>query len=75
MVAQSSNGEPLTAPDVLARYVAEQLPEFVGISLTDVNQVGNFGDPPLNVAAVRGRLDEVDALLGAGARVIRGQFT
>lgn len=65
----------LTAPDVLARYVAEQLPEFVGLCLSDVNQVGNFGDTPLNVAAVHGRLDEVEALLDAGARIdARGEL-
>jgi len=55
------------AKDVLRRYVEENLPEFVELALTDVNQRGNFGNTPLHVASVRGSLEEVEALLIAGA--------
>ena len=58
-----------TSEDVLRLYKEEELPEFVEISLTDINQVGNFGNTPLHVASVRGLLDEVNALLEAGANV------
>lgn len=57
----------MTADDVLRRYREEDLPEFVGLALSDVNQVGNFGDSPLKVASVRGSLEEVLALLDGGA--------
>jgi uncharacterized protein len=59
----------LTAEEVLRRYKEEELPEFVEMQLTDVNQVGLFGDRPLNVAATRGIMDEVEALVRAGADV------
>ena len=49
----------LTAHEVLARYVEEDLPEFNGISLTDVNQKGLNGGTPLSVAATRGAVEEV----------------
>jgi uncharacterized protein len=58
----------LTASDVLRRYMHE-LPEFAGVDLVDVNQRGNFGNPPLKAAAVRGSLEELVALLDAGADV------
>jgi uncharacterized protein len=66
-----SKGNPknLTAADVLRRYKDEDLPAFCEISLDDVNQVGNFGDRPLHVASVRGDLDEIAALVAAGADV------
>lgn len=57
----------LTAHDVLRLYKDERLPEFAGIDLTDVNQAGRFGDPSLHVAATRGKIDEVRALLEGGA--------
>lgn len=37
--------------------------------MTDVNQVGPFGERPLDVAAVRGNLKEIYALLDGGADV------
>ena len=75
MAAQSPDAGQLSASDVLDRYRREELPEFVGLPLEDVNQAGNFGDAPLHVASIRGRVDEVNALLSAGARVdARGQF-
>jgi ankyrin repeat protein len=59
----------LTAAEVLQRYKDEDLPAFVEITLEDVNQVGNFGERPLHVASVRGNMDEVAALIHAGADV------
>lgn len=59
----------LTAAEVLRRYKDEDLPAFDGIDLTDVNQVGPFGERPLDVAAVRGNLEEIYALLDGGADV------
>jgi len=59
----------LTAADFLRRYKDEELPAFVEIPLEDVNQVGNFGDRPLHVASVRGNMDEIVALVAAGADV------
>jgi uncharacterized protein len=57
----------LTAQDVLQRYKDEDLPEFVEIALEDVNQRGNFGNMPLHVACIRNNLEEIKALLAAGA--------
>jgi ankyrin repeat protein len=59
----------LTGRGVLARYVAERLPEFAGIRLDGVNVQGNFGDYPLHIACVRGLTEEVLALIDAGADV------
>jgi uncharacterized protein len=57
----------LSAKEVLQRY--KDLPAFVEIDLIDVNQVGRFEERPLDVAAVRGNLEELYALLDAGADV------
>lgn len=35
--------QPLTAAEVLQRYTEEELPEFIGVVLKDVNQPGNSG--------------------------------
>lgn len=43
------------------------LPEFVEVTLIDVNQRGNFGNTPLHVAAVQGDVDAIELLLSAGA--------
>ena len=59
----------MRAEEVLRLYKNEDLPEFVEILLTDVNQHGNFGNTPLHVASVRGNSDEVEALLAADADV------
>jgi uncharacterized protein len=59
----------MTAVEVLRRYKDEELPEFCDRELSDVNQVGLFGDYPLHVAATRGLVEEVLALLEAGANV------
>jgi ankyrin repeat protein len=39
------------------------------MTLEHVNQRGNFGNYPISVAAVRGDLDELTALLNGGADV------
>ena len=59
----------LTAKEVLRRYGEEDLPAFVGVTLDDVNATGPFGEHPLDVAAGRGALDEVLALLDGGADI------
>jgi ankyrin repeat protein len=59
----------MTAIEVLRRYKDEDLPAFVGIPLEDVNQIGNSGDRPLHVACIRGNMEEIRALVKAGADV------
>jgi ankyrin repeat protein len=59
----------LNAANVLRRYRDEKLPAFCEIVLEDVNQVGNFGERPLSVACVRGKMEEIEALVDAGAQV------
>lgn len=59
----------MNADDVLKRYKDEDLPAFSGIDLSDVNQVGVFGEMPIHIAANRGRTDEIGALLEGGADV------
>jgi ankyrin repeat protein len=57
----------LTAEDVLRRYKEESIPAFEGIELNNVNQVGLFDERPLHVACSRGIMEEVAALVEAGA--------
>lgn len=57
----------LTADEVLLRY--KDLPDFLEISLTDANQTGGNDDRPLHVASVRGDMEEVAALVSAGAEI------
>jgi ankyrin repeat protein len=52
---------------VLLEY--SDLPEFLGIDLSDVNTRGNFGDCPIHVASIRGSVNEVSCLLKHGADV------
>lgn len=69
MTAKNRNSERLTAAEVLQRYKEEDLPAFCEIPLDNVNQVGNFGERPLHVASSRGKLEEIAALVEAGAEV------
>ena len=59
----------LRAKDVLERYKREDLPEFAEISVLEVNTKGNFGSYPIHVAAVRGDIEELQALIDGGADV------
>lgn len=58
----------LKAHEVLGKYNEESLPEFCE-PLTDVNQVGTFGNRPIHLASYRGNLADVIALVDAGADV------
>ncbi|WP_313455367.1 ankyrin repeat domain-containing protein [Stenotrophomonas sp.] len=51
--------------DLLEGY--GQLPEYSGITLADVDQISLFGDVPINVAATRGSIVEMETLLSVGA--------
>jgi uncharacterized protein len=59
----------MRATEVLQRYIDERYPDFIDVILTDVNQHGKFGNTPLNLASKRGNLEEVEALLAAGANI------
>lgn len=59
----------MTAEEVLRRDQEERSAAFAEIDLIDVNQVGNFPERPLNVACGRGLIDEVRALVEAGANI------
>jgi ankyrin repeat protein len=65
----NSGADRLTAADVLRRYNDEDFPSFCGMQLESVNQVGNFGERPLHVAAARANMEEIVALVEAGADV------
>lgn len=43
------------------------LPEFVEVTEVNVNSAGNFGNPPLHIAAIRGDVEAGELLLEAGA--------
>lgn len=53
--------------EVLAKI--NEITEFLGVNLTNVNQRGIFGNTPLKVAIVWGDKDAVKILLKAGADV------
>jgi len=59
----------LTAAEVLRRYNEEQLPSFLDIQLVAVNQIARFDERPLHVASARGDIEEIAALVEAGADV------
>jgi uncharacterized protein len=59
----------MNANEVLARYAEEDLPEFVEMQITSIEQIGRFGNRPLHVACVRSDMQEVVALVSAGAEV------
>jgi ankyrin repeat protein len=68
-MTQSKDSRGLTAADVLRRYKDEDLPAFCDVQLKDVNQTGNFGERPLQVACTRGFIEEIAALIEGGAEV------
>lgn len=59
----------LTAAEVLKKYTEDDLPMFLGRAIEDMNQVAADGDRPIHVACVRGDLEDVIALIEAGADV------
>ncbi len=64
----------MTATEVLRKYKSHGLPEFYGIKLKDVNQRSHFGNVALHIAATRGNLEDVKALMEGGADInIRGE--
>ena len=60
------NKTSITVAEVLARL--NDYPAFCD-PLTDVNQVGTFGDRPLNLACYHGNVEEIQVLIYAGADV------
>ena len=62
------NSRKMTAADVLARYNDEAWPDFCD-PLTDVNQVGTFGNRPLHLASYHGDMEAIEALVEGGADV------
>jgi len=58
-----------TAADVLRRYREDDLVEFIGLPLNDVNQRGHFGDRPIHIAAFRGNVADLRALIEGGADI------
>lgn len=52
---------------LLNEYAA--LPEYFGCKSIEVNQVSLFGDRPINIAATRGVLAEIDILLKNGVNI------
>ena len=52
--------------EVLATY--SELPDWAETGC-ELNQPNNYGDYPINVAATRCRIDEIELLLAAGADV------
>jgi len=63
------NGRPLTAREVLRRYIEEDVSGYLSVALTDVNQADGNGDRPLHFAAIRADAAEIVALLAGGAEV------
>lgn len=57
----------MTIDDIFKDY--RTLPEYAGQTLLDVNQVSLFGDLPINVAATRGSIEEMETLVASGARL------
>jgi uncharacterized protein len=68
MMNPANDSRRLTAADVLARYNNESFPDFCD-PLTDVNQVGTFGNRPLHIASHHGNMEEIQALVEGGADV------
>ena len=59
--------------NLLSEY--QNLPEYQGMTLIDVNQVSMFGDRPIHVAAVRGSIDELTVLYENGADInAKGEY-
>jgi ankyrin repeat protein len=68
MTIRRNNSGHLTAAEVLAHYNEELFPDFCD-PLTDVNQIGTFGNRPLHMASYHGNIEEIEALVEGGALV------
>ncbi|MCX7066081.1 MAG: ankyrin repeat domain-containing protein [Methylococcales bacterium] len=44
-------------------------PQYSGLEVIDINTVSLFGDYPINIAAIIGRLDDIETLLSFGADI------
>jgi ankyrin repeat protein len=53
--------------DLFEEYA--RLPDWADVRLIDANTPNNFGDRPLDTAAVRGNLNEISLLIAAGANI------
>ena len=63
----------MTLEELLNEYM--KYPAFAMTALTDVNQIGDFGDAPLHLASRRGVIEEMQVLLDNGADIeLRGEF-
>jgi ankyrin repeat protein len=63
----TSNLHGSALSELLANF--QELPEYLGTVLSDVNQRSSFGDFPLSVAAVRGDVAAIQTLIAAGAQL------
>jgi ankyrin repeat protein len=68
-MSMTNRSAAMTADEVLGRYAREDLPEFVEMRITSIEEIGRFGDRPLHVACIRGLMEEIAALVAAGADV------
>lgn len=53
--------------EIIKKY--RYYPNFLGIEIMDVNQAGGFDDTMLHIAAWKGELSDVEALIACGANV------
>ncbi len=53
--------------DVFARYRSH--PQFIGVEISDPNQKGDMGDTLLHLAAEMGNVQDIEALVRAGAAI------
>lgn len=56
-----------TVTEILKDY--ERLPEYLGEDILHLNSQSLFGDYPVNIAAVQGRIEDIDVFLEAGANI------
>ena len=57
----------MTLEELFQEYMS--YPAFSTTVLSDVNQRGNFGDPPIHLAASRGAVRELQVLIQHGADI------